>query len=53
MSKRAVNLWIDEALYAWLKEESARRGMSMTQLLKDLMIKERGRLHAERRPEQY
>lgn len=53
MSKKAVNLWLTEPMYMWLKAEADRRGVSMTHILKELLRSEKQKIDAERRPEQY
>ena len=53
MGKRAVNLWLDENLYDWLKAEALKRGVSMTRVLRDLLTAERRRVDESRRPKQY
>ena len=53
MSKRAINLWLEENMYDWLKAEALKRGVTMTSVLRDLLTAERNRLDESRRPEQY
>ena len=51
--KRAVNLWLSEEEYAWLKVYATKTSQSMTSVLRKLVQTEKEKDEQREKPEQF